>query len=123
MSDPEPPSVEPPPSDEPPPLPMPPLPNYYVIDEQLAAKWFSLPPSALINVVLSRQDVDALVWGILAGFRAQQGTHQTIIDWSNQKIDDANTALYESRRANIEGQNFIRELYARIMQAATAGGA
>jgi hypothetical protein len=97
----------------------PPLPEIYQFPIQLLQAWTEIPEVGFVEPKLTRADFDKLLIGLLKSFQAQSALETTLVHWSNQRIKEADAALYDSRRLNIEAQNNIRQFFAALMISAT----
>jgi len=93
-------------------------PDAYTIPVQILEQWYEIPLSDKIAAPLTRQDIDHLLIGLLRMVDAQGKLDKAVTDWSNGRIDDANAAIFESRRLNLDAQNHIRQLATALMAAA-----
>ena len=101
------------------PPPQPPLPEIYQFPIQLLQAWTAIPEVAFVEAKLTRGDFDRLLIGLLKSLQAQNALETSLVHWSNQRLKEADVALYDSRRLNIESQNNIRQFFAALMISAT----
>jgi hypothetical protein len=87
----------------------------------LIERWLKIPGAERVSLDLTRQDIDHLVLGLLRISEAQSKIEAVLVEWSNGRIDQANAALHEFRRLNIESQNNIRQLVTALMASALRG--
>ncbi|MFO1162564.1 MAG: hypothetical protein U1E60_27260 [Reyranellaceae bacterium] len=113
MSDEKPPPVEPPSADPPRPLP-----ERYAIPLELIEKWTKIQPGEVVQVSLSRADLDQLFFGLTNTIGAQQALQDALVKWSNGDVQDANKSLDQSRRGNIIADNHVRRFFAAVMAGA-----
>ena len=109
--------IPPPPSGSP--FSPPPLPEIYQFPVQLLQAWTAIPEVAFVEAKLTRGDLDRLLVGLLKSLQAQNALEASLVHWSNQRLKEADVALYDSRRLNIESQNNIRQFFAALMISAT----
>jgi hypothetical protein len=95
-----------------------PLPDVFTIPAQLIEQWGQIPQTDTILSPLTRQDIDHLLVGLLRSLDAQTAIDRALTEWSNGKLDDANSAIATARRLNIDSQNHIRQLATAIMASA-----
>jgi hypothetical protein len=110
-------------SDGPPkePAALPPPPELYEFPVQLLEQWIAIPPHERIAATLTKQDIDNLLLGLAKQSDAIASLDQTMVQWSNGEIGQANAALADSRRFNIEGLSRIRRFFTGLMVAALRG--
>lgn len=100
---------------------LPEQPDLFSIPTQLIEQWLKIPSAERVSLDLTRQDVDHLILGLLRICEAQSKIEAALVEWSHGRIDQANVALHEFRRFNIESQNNIRQLVTAIMASALRG--
>ena len=96
----------------------PPLPEAVTIPYQLVEGWLNIPAYEYVNLHLTRGDFDRLYGSLNKAFLAQSTFQQSMIDYSNGRLADANKAMNEAQRQLIEGQNDLRQLFSAIMASA-----
>jgi hypothetical protein len=101
-------------------LPAPPV--GFQIAAPLIQKWLSIPPTQPVTFQVARQDVDNLFFAITSLSQASYFLQQTMIHQSHNRIEDANKALAESQRKNVEGDNYMRMFMAAIMAGVNHNG-
>jgi len=84
-------------------------------------QWISLPYGERLNFVLTKQDIDNLVFAFLRLAEAQGKLSGALVAWSNAQTAAANQELTEFHRLNIEAQNNFRQFFTGILVAALAG--
>jgi hypothetical protein len=99
----------------------PPVPDHFQFPIQLLEEWVGVPTSERINASLTRQDIDHLLFGMLRSADAQTALEATLVHWSNGRTDEANKALMEFRRLNVESQNHVRQFFTALMVSALQG--
>jgi hypothetical protein len=104
-----------------PPPHLPPPPDHFQLPVQLLEQWLSLPAGQRFSLVLTKQDIDHFVFAFLRLADAQSKLESSLVFWSNGQLADANAALAEFRRLNVEAQNNIRQFLTGIMVAAFKG--
>jgi hypothetical protein len=97
----------------------PPLPELYTIPAQTIERWLSLAPAQFIQLRLSRSDLDAFFQALDRNFAAQFHLSQTLINYSNGRLDEANDSLHEAQRQLAEAQNYFRRFFNGVMAGAT----
>jgi hypothetical protein len=110
-------------SDNQPPPNLPPPPDYYQIPIQLLEQWMALPAGQRFRLLLTKQDLDHFVFAFFRLAEAQSKLESSLVAWSNGKLDEANAALAEFRRLNIESQNNFRQMLTGIIVAGLQGRA
>jgi hypothetical protein len=75
----------------PPILPQPP--DHYQLPVQLLEQWTSLPAGQRFSLLLTKQDIDQLVFAFLRLAEAQSKLEGSLVSWSNGQLADANAAL------------------------------
>jgi hypothetical protein len=103
----------------PPTLPQPP--DLYQLPIQLLEQWISLPPGERLHVLLTKQDVDHFTFAFLRLAEAQSKLEGSLVSWSHGQLADANAALAEFRRLNVEAQNNFRQFFTGLIVAALKG--
>jgi hypothetical protein len=81
----------------------------------------AIPAEERLQTDLTRQDLDNLIFGLLKSADAQLKLEQTVVEWSNGRLDPANAALGEFRRLNVESQNYLRQFFTALMVSAIRG--
>jgi hypothetical protein len=105
-------------TDEPPAPTLPPLPEHFQFPAQLLEQWVDLPPGERLNLTLTRQDMDNLLFGLLKGSDAQVTLSQALVAWSNGQLAAANESLTTFRRLNIDSVNYFRQFATGVMVSA-----
>lgn len=101
-------------------LPAPPV--GFQIAAPLIQKWLSIPPTDSVTFQVARQDIDNLFFAITSLSQASYFLQQTMIHQSHNRTDEANKALAESQRKNVEGDNYMRMFMAAIMAGVNHNG-
>jgi hypothetical protein len=97
-------------------IPPPPLPEPYTIPAALLEQWGEIPPLERVAIPpLTRQDIDHLLTGLLRTIDTQVLLDRTIVEWSNGRLEEANQAINEVRRLNLDAQNSIRQFITAVM--------
>src|SRR4051812_44108192 len=99
----------------------PPLPETVTIPHQLIELWQVLPPERYLELRITRQDFDHLYASMNKGFLAQAAFRQSMIEYSNGNIPEANKLVHENTRLLIEAQNDLRLFTTAIMAASIQG--
>jgi len=108
--------------DQPPPtLPQPP--DHYQIPIQLLEQWIALSPSERLNIIFTKQDIDQFYFAFQRLAEAQSQLEASLVSWSNGRLEEANRALAEFRRLNVESQNNFKQFFTGLMVAAFKGRA
>jgi hypothetical protein len=110
-----------PPSQPPPPSPPPQRPSLYEIPASLVEKWSSIADHERVQASVTKQDVDHLILGLLRASDAQTALQDTLVHWSNGRVEDANRTLADFHRLNADSQNRIRQFATGLMFAAVQG--
>lgn len=97
---------------------LPPLPQAFSIPSTQISRWTNIPPTTQINITITRADLDNLFFAVTKGAQAQSALQNCLILYSQGKIDEANHALAQSQRENIEGDNHMRMFMNAIMSGA-----
>jgi hypothetical protein len=107
-------------TDAPPPPPAPSLtpPEHFQFPTQLLEQWVDLSASEKLNVTLTRQDVDNLIFGLLRSGDAQEALSQALVAWSNGQVENANHQLNQFRKHNVDSLNYYRQFATGIMVSA-----
>ena len=94
---------------------MPPLPERFDFPVQLLEEWATVPAQERIKAELTKRDIDQSLFGMLRSLEAQVALDGALVHWSNGQIEEANKALSEFRRLNVEAQNHVRQFYVALM--------
>jgi hypothetical protein len=94
-------------------LPIPP--DLFTIPFSLIEQWGEIPQNERLQFLLTRQDIDHFMIGLIRALEAQTTLERMVVEWSQGKIEDANKTLAEFRRHNVDAQNNIRQLASAIM--------
>ncbi|MFT4275986.1 MAG: hypothetical protein QM576_06470 [Rhodopseudomonas sp.] len=95
-----------------------PPPEVFSIPAALVEQWGEIPQNERLQFPLTRQDIDHLLLGLLRALEAQGTLERIIVDWSNGRLEQANSSLGEFRRQNVDAQNNIRQLVSAVMASA-----
>ncbi|MGJ5149818.1 hypothetical protein [Bradyrhizobium sp. HKCCYLR1023] len=98
-----------------------PWPEPYTIPHALLQQWGQIPPDELLTIPLARQDIDHLLTGLLRLADGQVFQDRALVEWSNGRIEEANRAIGDFRRTNLEAQNSIRQFVASVMATVAMG--
>ena len=108
------------------PRPSPPIPlqapDPFAIPAQTAEAWRTIPPTLRLPFDLARQDLDRLFVAIQKNMQALEGMQECLNDYSNGRMESANSAMRRSREQLIEAQNEFRLFMRGVMATATTGG-
>lgn len=101
---------------------LPPLPQAFSIPTSQISKWTAIPPTASIEISISRSDLDHLFFAVTKGAQAVSALQNCLILYSQGKIEEANHALAQSQRDNVEGDNYMRMFMNAVMAGARVAG-
>jgi len=96
-----------------------PLPPFWEFPEDLLAKWIAVPVETPITVVLTKQDIDNLLLGLLRGGDAHMALSEALAQWTQGNVDVARQMFAAARLNTVERQNRIRHFFSSIMLQAT----
>jgi hypothetical protein len=96
----------------------PPLPDSNSIPRQLVEQWLQIPPSAYLEIRLTRNDWDHIFACLNASADAQVHLQTSLIYYSQGNLSAANKGLYEAQRSIILSQNALRNFFTAVMSAA-----
>jgi hypothetical protein len=103
------------------PFQWPPLPEQVGLNHQLLAEWVKILPEQPVAGLLTRSDIDHLYFSFMKLVQAQDAMHNVVSEWSNGRLENANKALWESKRLTIESQNHLRQAFNAVMAAVIQG--
>lgn len=98
------------------------IPVAFQIPAGLIESWTAIPERASLTINFTRQDIDNLFFAITSAAQATHMLQQTIIHHSHGRINEANEALAESQRKNIDGDNYVRMFISSIMASVKQHG-
>ena len=108
------------------PRPSPPIPlqtpDPFAIPAQTAEAWRTIPPTLRLPFDLARQDLDRLFVAMQKNMQALEGMQECLSEYSNGRMESANSAMRRSREQLIEAQNEFRLFMKGVMATATTGG-
>ena len=108
------------------PRPSPPIPlqtqDPFAIPPQTAEAWRTIPPTLRLPFDLARQDLDRLFVAMQKNMQAVEAMQECLNDYSNGRMESANSAMRRSREQLIEAQNEFRLFMKGVMATATTGG-
>src|SRR5690348_6343709 len=92
------------------PLPQPlPTSDSFTIPAQTAEAWRTIPPTLRLPFDLARQDLDRLFVAIQRNFQALEAMQECLSDYSNGRMESANSAMRRSREHLVDAQNEFRQ--------------
>jgi hypothetical protein len=104
-----------------PPIPLQPA-DPFAIPPQTAEAWRTIPPTLRLPFDLARQDLDRLFVAIQKNMQAVEGLQECLNEYSNGRMESANSAIRRSREQLIEAQSEFRLFMKGVMATATTGG-
>lgn len=101
--------------------PIPPLPEEFQIPYQAIDSWTSIPTHQYVLAKLTRGDLDNFFFAIDKTIQAQGWFQETMVHYTNGRLEESNKSLQESRRALYEARNKLRQFFTAIMISASKG--
>lgn len=93
----------------------PPLPSIQPIPQALIDEWIKIPPGEQLTMSISRSDVDNLFFSINNLISSQYNLQESITNYSNGDLVNANSHMDLSRRSSVEALNSLRAFLTSIM--------
>lgn len=101
---------------------LPPLPQGFSIPATQISRWTAIRPDAPVAITLTRGDIDNLFFSISKSAQAISSLQACLLLYSQGSLEDANHALAQSQRANIESDNHLRMFMNAVMSGVNVQG-
>ncbi len=90
----------------------------FLFPDDVLQQWVSIPPDEpLVIGLLTKMDLDHLLFSTARISAAINSLQRAVIDLSNNRVEEANTAMVAAANANIEGETHMRKLFFGIMKS------